>query len=89
MASTVRYDWYKGYPHKGIELKNAVGIYVSGSQILRLPMLISIRILDSERITIRVGIEANQKTGTCPRRPRRLTPPSSPLHLMEYSRISQ
>ena len=63
MAYTIRSGQYEG-----IRSQEGLDMYVSGSQILRLRTLISIRIADSEAIVICVGVEANQKTWHLPKK---------------------
>ena len=84
MASTIRYDVGEGGgdQYEGINSERALDMHVSGSQILRPRMLISIRIPGS-LIEVRVGVRVNpRKPGTCPRRSSRLAPPSSPRDMM-------
>ena len=63
MASTVRYEVGEGDgdQYEGNESKTSLDMYVSGFQILRLRMLMSIRI-PSSLIEVRVGVAANRKT---------------------------
>ena len=63
MASTVIPDQYQG-----IRSRNGLDMYVSGSHIMRLRILMSIRIADSEPIAVRVSVEANQKTWHLPKK---------------------
>ena len=63
MAVSVEIERYKG-----IWSEEGLDTYVSGSQVLRLRVLISIRIANSEPIEIRVGVEANLKTWHVPKR---------------------
>ena len=60
MASTVEYE--------GIGSQMGLDMCVSGSQLLRPQILMSIRITDSEPIAVRVNVDANQKTWHLPKK---------------------
>ena len=54
--------------YKGIWSEEGLDTYVSGSQVLRFRILISIRIANSEPIEIRVGAGVNMKTWHVPKK---------------------